>query len=152
MHASPDTCGGGGKSNQCGAPDAGSCVPQTCKQERIGCGTAGVGCGNLIQGCTFTLPVTCGGCGTPCQCGILDGGTCVALTCAEQNINCGPAGDGCGNLLMCGTCSGTQTCGGGGTPWGECGGGVCSRGREALTRRRRGHRRVIETEAEAETA
>ncbi len=42
---------------------------------------------------------------------IFDLGACVdlkvcskATTCAEQNITCGPTGDGCGNILQCGTC------------------------------------------------
>jgi len=46
--------------------------------------------------------------------------TCVSESCAQQGFSCGPAGDGCGNLLQCGTCPTGQTCGGGGTP-GVCG-------------------------------
>ena len=49
------------------------------------------------------------------------GGSCTKLTCADLGINCGPAGDGCGGLIECGTCTGTQTCGGGGIP-SVCGG------------------------------
>ena len=48
---------------------------------------------------------------------------CSAKTCAQQAISCGPAGDGCGNLLSCGTCATGKTCGGGGTP-GVCGSGT----------------------------
>jgi hypothetical protein len=44
---------------------------------------------------------------------------CNPETCAEQHIECGPAGDGCGNLIQCGSCSGGQACGGGGA--GKCG-------------------------------
>jgi hypothetical protein len=120
---SPATCGGGGVGNQCGYPDSGSCVPETCNQQNIACGPAGDGCGNVIQCGTCVAPDTCGGGGTPSQCGLLDSGSCVPLTCASQNLSCGPAGDGCGNLLQCGTCTGNATCGGGGTP-GQCGGGV----------------------------
>ena len=40
-------------------------------------------------------------------------------TCAAQSIECGPAGDGCGNLIQCGTCPSGQFCGGGGP--GKCG-------------------------------
>jgi hypothetical protein len=48
---------------------------------------------------------------------------CTPKTCAEQGINCGPAGDGCGGLIAnCGTCPGGQSCGGGGP--GKCGGGA----------------------------
>jgi hypothetical protein len=44
---------------------------------------------------------------------------CTPTTCAAQGIQCGPAGDGCGNLLQCGSCATGQTCGGGGA--GKCG-------------------------------
>jgi hypothetical protein len=47
---------------------------------------------------------------------------CVPRTCTQQGIGCGPAGDGCGGALACGTCAAPQTCGGGGTP-SECGSG-----------------------------
>jgi hypothetical protein len=117
----PATCGGGGMSGQCGT--TGSCVPQTCAQQNIGCGPAGDGCGNLIQCGQCVAPATCGGGGVPGQCGDLDGGTCTPKTCAQEGISCGPAGDGCGGLLSCGTCVAPMTCGGGGTP-GLCGGGV----------------------------
>ncbi|HZU83067.1 MAG TPA: hypothetical protein VE987_09135, partial [Polyangiaceae bacterium] len=46
---------------------------------------------------------------------------CNPLTCQQQNIGCGPAGDGCGGQLDCGTCTAPQTCGGGGVA-GQCGG------------------------------
>jgi hypothetical protein len=44
---------------------------------------------------------------------------CTPTTCAAQGIDCGPAGDGCGNLLACGTCPAGEYCGGGGP--GKCG-------------------------------
>ena len=44
---------------------------------------------------------------------------CTPTTCAAQGVQCGPTGDGCGNLLQCGTCPSNQTCGGGGP--GKCG-------------------------------
>jgi hypothetical protein len=50
--------------------------------------------------------------------------SCTPRTCADQGISCGPAGDGCGHPLDCGTCSGLQTCGGGGVP-GVCGNPLC---------------------------
>jgi hypothetical protein len=118
----PQTCGGGGVPGQCGAPDGGSCTPKTCQQQNIDCGPAGDGCGNEIPSCgTCAPPQTCGGGGIPGQCGYPDGGTCQPETCAQQNIFCGPAGDGCGNEIpSCGTCTPPQTCGGGGVP-GQCG-------------------------------
>ncbi|HEY8086989.1 MAG TPA: hypothetical protein VIF09_04070, partial [Polyangiaceae bacterium] len=120
----PLTCGGGGKPGQCGAPDGGSCTPQTCLQQNIFCGPAGDGCGNEIPNCgNCTPPQTCGGGGKAGQCGLPEAGSCQPETCAQQNIFCGPAGDGCGNLIQsCGTCTPPQTCGGGGVS-GQCGGG-----------------------------
>jgi hypothetical protein len=37
-------------------------------------------------------------------------------SCAQQGAQCGPASDGCGNVIQCGTCPAGQICGGGGTP------------------------------------
>jgi hypothetical protein len=45
---------------------------------------------------------------------------CTPLTCAQQKIACGPAGDGCGGQIACGNCPGKDTCGGGGL-YGQCG-------------------------------
>jgi hypothetical protein len=117
----PLTCGGGGVPGQCGAPDGGTCKPQTCPQQNIGCGPAGDGCGNRIDCGPCTPPFTCGGGGVPFQCGAMESGSCMPLTCADLNLSCGPAGDGCGNALDCGTCTPPATCGGGGVP-GQCGG------------------------------
>jgi hypothetical protein len=41
-------------------------------------------------------------------------GPCTPQTCADQGFTCGPAGDGCGNTIQCGSCKSPQTCGGGG--------------------------------------
>jgi hypothetical protein len=114
-------CGGGGVSGKCGAPDSGTCSPVSCSAQGLACGAAGDGCGNLIQCGSCPSGQTCGGGGVAGQCG--GGGTvigCIPLTCPDQHLNCGPAGDGCGNLIQCGACSGGLTCGGGGTP-GVCG-------------------------------
>ena len=116
------TCGGGGMNGQCGYPDAGQCTPETCQQQKINCGPAGDGCGGLLDCGTCPNGQTCGGGGQNGQCGSPDAGSCKPETCAQLGINCGPAGDGCGGLLDCGTCSYPQTCGGGGQP-GQCGGG-----------------------------
>jgi hypothetical protein len=51
--------------------------------------------------------------------------TCTPKTCADQNIGCGQAGDGCGGVLDCGACSGGQSCGGGGVP-NQCGAPACT--------------------------
>ncbi len=118
----PQTCGGGGVHGQCGAPPAGGqCTPETCASQNVACGSAGDGCGNLLACGTCVPPLTCGGGGVPGQCGAGDAGVrCAPATCASQNITCGPAGDGCGNLLDCGTCGPSSSCGGGGVP-GQCG-------------------------------
>ncbi len=116
----PATCGGGGVPGQCGYPDAG-CPAKSCSDQNITCGPAGDGCGNLLQCGTCTPPQTCGGGGVPGQCGAPDAGSCKPETCGAQGIECGPASDGCGNLLQCGTCVPPQTCGGGGIK-GKCGG------------------------------
>jgi len=116
----PQTCGGCGMPGQCCGSSM--CVPETCGQQSIACGPAGDGCGNLIPNGCGTCPAgqTCGGCGVPGQC-CATGGTCTPKTCAQLNINCGPAGDGCGNLIpSCGTCKPPDTCGGAGTS-GQCG-------------------------------
>jgi hypothetical protein len=37
---------------------------------------------------------------------------CTPLSCQQQGISCGPAGDGCGTPINCGPCTVPQTCGG----------------------------------------
>jgi hypothetical protein len=49
---------------------------------------------------------------------------CVPLTCEGMGKNCNVMSDGCGGTLNCGTCSGSETCGAGGTP-NVCSTGVC---------------------------
>jgi hypothetical protein len=44
---------------------------------------------------------------------------CTPRTCAQLKLSCGPAADGCGGLLDCGSCPDNQICGGGGP--GVCG-------------------------------
>jgi hypothetical protein len=118
----PATCGGGGKFSQCGGMSA--CVPKTCKDLGINCGPAGDGCGGALSCGSCTAPDICGGGGKPSTCGSsfvppdggIDGGACVPLSCTDQKIGCGPAGDGCGDTLACGSCTSPATCGGGGTP------------------------------------
>lgn len=41
---------------------------------------------------------------------------CLPTTCEAAGKNCGTVPDGCGGTLTCGTCSGIDTCGGGGRP------------------------------------
>ena len=127
---SPETCGGGGKFSTCGGD--GPCKPKTCADLGANCGPEGDGCGNLLQCGTCKAPDICGGGSKPSVCGTngpahpdggLEGGACVPRTCASQGITCGPAGDGCGNALACGSCTTPgDTCGGGGVN-GKCGQG-----------------------------
>jgi len=49
---------------------------------------------------------------------------CTAKTCAQQGIDCGQAGDGCGNVITCPACPAGTTCGGAGTP-NKCGAPPC---------------------------
>src|SRR5207244_4388026 len=130
------TCGGGGTPGVCGAP---SCTPLGCGN--LKCGPTGDGCGNIIDCGKCVAPQTCGGGGTawaaflgpaawagggpPGQCRQADADASLSLPCAAQGLKCGPAGDGCGHLIDCGTCPTNQTCGGGGIP-GVCGAPSCT--------------------------
>ena len=119
--AGPNLCGTGGN------PEGG-CTPQTCSDLGANCGKALDGCGNLIDCGTCKTGQGCGVGGQPnvCAPNTPDGGSCTPKTCADQNIGCGPAGDGCGATLDCGGCPSGESCGGGGTP-GQCGKGtVCT--------------------------
>jgi hypothetical protein len=53
---------------------------------------------------------------------------CTPLTCADEHLQCGVTGDGCGNTIDCGRCVPPLTCGGGGVR-GVCDepeGGACT--------------------------
>lgn len=39
---------------------------------------------------------------------------CTPRSCSDLGFTCGPNSDGCGNVIQCGSCSGTDYCGGGG--------------------------------------
>ncbi|HEX8792969.1 MAG TPA: hypothetical protein VF765_18615, partial [Polyangiaceae bacterium] len=126
----PEYCGGGGFS-KCGgnlgvSPDGGMiCTPTTCAALGYTCGMAGDGCGKTLDCGTCTSPEYCGGGGFS-KCGgnngmNPDGGIiCMKTTCAALNFDCGMAGDGCGGVLNCGTCTNPQYCGGAGPN--HCGG------------------------------
>ncbi len=120
--------------------DTGDMVGQGCgllNCAKIGatCGPIGDGCGGVLNcdtcvgdKCGCQAPQTCGGGGTPFQCG--GTGACIPKTCEQLNVNCGPVADGCGGLLNCGSCSAPLSCGGGGTPsvcgTGGTGGPTCT--------------------------
>ncbi len=122
-----DSCGGGGTPSVCGSgggeggtdEGGGACVPQGCGAQGIACGPGGDGCGGTLNCGACPTGQTCGGGGTPYQCGSQK--ACVPTTCKALGFNCGPAADGCGGALDCGdSCTGTDICGGGGQP-GVCG-------------------------------
>jgi hypothetical protein len=116
----PETCGGGGTPNKCGSPPKPTCTPKTCAAMGYTCGPVADGCGGLVD-CGKCTTGTCGGGGTPNVCGSSTS-PCVKRTCADVGANCGPVSDGCGGLTAsCGTCTGLDTCGGGGVP-SKCGG------------------------------
>ncbi|HUB07059.1 MAG TPA: hypothetical protein VMB50_08660 [Myxococcales bacterium] len=50
------------------------------------------------------------------------GGGCGLVTCASAKANCGALGDGCGDIIQCGTCPAGQSCGAAGPN--VCGGGA----------------------------
>jgi N-acetylneuraminic acid mutarotase len=104
------------------ATPSSNCSPTTCAALGKNCGPMGDGCGGVLNCGTCTAPQTCGAAGTPSVCGasVPPGGACVPLTCSQLATSCGMAGDGCGGLLDCGTCTSPETCGGAGTP-GACG-------------------------------
>jgi len=115
-------------SNRCDTNSA-SATYQTCLGAAGGCTEINAACTTTAQCCGGTC--TGGVCVAPMtpqekllEFMIFDLGSCVApdvptctpTTCAAQGFSCGPAGDGCGNVLQCGTCPTGETCGGGGTP------------------------------------
>ncbi|NRA33855.1 MAG: hypothetical protein HRU17_10970 [Polyangiaceae bacterium] len=114
-----ETCGALSP-NQCAG-----CTPLDCAGAGAECDLIGDGCGSVIDcgPCTGT-DETCGGAGTPNQCGVGDTG-CYPATCEELNVDCNTGGscaecgavaDGCGGLLQCGTCPEGDACGAQGTP------------------------------------
>jgi hypothetical protein len=109
--------------------DGNSGCPSTCKELGADCGAVtDTKCGGIIHCGSCEGGAICGGGGKPNVCGTGGGNPdgCTKMTCASQHINCGQAGDGCGNMLTCGSCTLPQTCGGDPTKPGQCGcTGVC---------------------------
>jgi hypothetical protein len=106
------SCGGG--TTRCTTPPpcrtalGATCTPAgTCSYPPLAAGTAcaSVACGTCdgngtCVGCT--PPDTCGG--TPGTC------ICAPKTCAQLEVQCGPANDGCGAVIDCGGCPSGETC------------------------------------------
>lgn len=114
----PPSLGGDPGDNDASAVYGGQCKPRTCAQQGIECGPAGDGCGGIIPDCGKCGDgLRCGGPNALSKCVSPNIGTaCVAKTCAELNIECGLAGDGCGGILTCGSCPSGQQCGAVGSP------------------------------------
>jgi hypothetical protein len=96
----PETCGGGGVANECGAPQ---CSPLTCQSTATECGWIGDGCGGAAD-CGGCPPGQVCGAGGPNKCGGCEPQGCGAA-------ECGAVGDGCGGINQCGTCTNGQICG-----------------------------------------
>jgi hypothetical protein len=103
----------------CVAPYKPLCAATTCSAQGIQCGPAGDGCGGALDCGPCPSGETCGGGGKPGVCGIGMTTQCTPLTCAAQKIQCGPAGDGCGDAIDCGPCPAGEICGYSGP--GQCG-------------------------------
>ena len=71
------------------------CVPKSCAEQGLACGTQGDGCGGAVE---------CGSCngGQKCSNGKC---TCTPKTCPELGASCGVIDDGCGAALDCGACT-----------------------------------------------
>jgi hypothetical protein len=54
-----------------------------------------------------------------------DAASCTPTTCIAAGKNCGSMPDGCGGVLQCGSCTGSDVCGGGGVS-NVCGAGSCT--------------------------
>jgi hypothetical protein len=92
-------------------PSPPTCKKKTCLSAGAACGQIADGCGGILECGTCQSPNSCGGGGTPNQCG----NNCKRTTCGAQGANCGTIADGCGGTLNCGTCNSPAVCGGGGT-------------------------------------
>lgn len=79
------------------------CVPLSCPQAGVQCGSAPDGCGGTLA---------CGGCASGEVCGLVAPGLC-AKTCEPKSCGaaCGAVADGCGATIQCGGCPSGQTCG-----------------------------------------
>ncbi len=119
-----DASEGGAEASDGPSIDA-MCTPLTCREQGYDCGENGDGCGHTLQCGTCPVPEICGAAGfSKCGGGFglgPDGGPlCNPTDCKSLGFDCGPAADGCGGLLQCGSCQAPLICGGAGSP-GRCG-------------------------------
>ena len=90
LSTAADTQGDGG-----GPASIDGCVPKSCADQKLTCGTQNDTCGGAIE---------CGACpaGQPCRDGKC---SCIPKTCPDLGASCGIVDDGCGNALDCGSCT-----------------------------------------------
>ncbi len=103
-------------SGYCGPAEGG----YVCGTQPAGCAVLGNKCTVNSDCCGSTTGISCidGFCAEPTE--THDAASCAPTSCAKLGFNCGPAGNGCGGLLECGTCVSPATCGGAGMA-GVCG-------------------------------
>jgi hypothetical protein len=120
------TCPSCGSGQICGAQTPNvcgtlTCTPLTCPDFNASCGAINDGCGGFLDCGICPSGTTCAGGGVPFECGAP---SCqpksATVACADANANCGSQSDGCSGIVDCGTCPGSQTCGGGGVA-NQCG-------------------------------
>ena len=95
--------GGNGQGGGIHIKDGGNC--STCNELDADCGpVTDPKCGGVVHCGDCPAGKICGG-GGPNKCGVGSPDGCSPLTCADQNVNCGQVGDGCGNTISCGSCT-----------------------------------------------
>jgi hypothetical protein len=128
--ASPGSTGAGvststlpsGRTCPTGACDTTCCVSDDCGTiEFAGC-LSPVDCGfSCPQSLCGASVDNCGrivGTGVANKCPAESSCACKTIAdCQAAGYNCDSIPDGCGGLVSCGKCAGTDTCGGGGTPF-----------------------------------
>lgn len=95
-------------SHDVGVVDAAAeaCSPKTCFAIGYACGSIpDDGCGHLLNCGDCVPPEVCTPNGPGTLCVNPNPDACVPLTCGAQAIYCGPAPDGCGGTLDCGSCT-----------------------------------------------
>lgn len=85
-----------GDSNPQREAGVGACIPKSCGDQAINCGTAPDGCGGSIFCGACELGKTYGGVARPNTCG---DGFCTDKSCSQQSVDCGLVSNGCANVL-----------------------------------------------------
>ncbi len=109
---SPPSTGHGGASSGFGGSSFGS---GGAPGGGMSTGVGGAPSGGMSTGTGSGTGTTCnndGDCraGQTCVDGICTG-PCISATCLDLGFDCGEAADGCGGVVLCGSCPSGQTCG-----------------------------------------